>query len=97
MILKARMAWLDENEVNNISECNLLNGILKPPKCTNFQNSHYSPILHLCMNIRKGKTKFNKFLNLFYNVCSSTIAMKMLAGKLHDKKRCCDAVAHASW
>ena len=48
---------LHNNEVNNIAECNLLHDIINPTKRVKYINSHYSPILHVCMNIRKGKAK----------------------------------------
>ena len=48
---------MHNNEVNNIAECNLLHDIINPTKRVKYINSHYSPILHVCMNIRKGKAK----------------------------------------
>ena len=55
------MTRINDNEVNKIAECNLLHDIINPPKPTKYLNSHYSPILHGCMNTRKGKAKFKKF------------------------------------
>ena len=49
------MNHIHDNEVNNIAECNLLHGILKFSKLPKNMNSHYSPILHVCMNTSKGK------------------------------------------
>ena len=56
IILKGRMVWLvHENEVNRIYECNLLQDILNHYKGNKALNNHYSPIIHVCMNTRKGK------------------------------------------
>ena len=49
---------MHDNKLNNIAEWNLLHDIFKLPKCTITLNSQYSPILHGCMNTRKGKAKF---------------------------------------
>ena len=49
------------NEVNKISECNLLNYILNPYRRTKTLNIHYSPIISGCVNTRKGRTKLNNF------------------------------------
>ena len=46
------------NEVNNIAQCNLLHNMINSPKRAKNLNSRYSPILHGCMNTRKGKAKF---------------------------------------
>ena len=54
------MTRIHNNEVNNISECNLLHDMVNPPKHAKKLNSHYSPILHGCMNTGKGTTKFKK-------------------------------------
>ena len=54
-------SYIHENEVNKIAECNLLHDILNPYKRTKNVNSPYSPIIHVCMNTRKGKAKFKKF------------------------------------
>ena len=37
--------------------------------------NHYSHILHVCMNTRKGKEKFKNFQILLNSGCSSTIVM----------------------
>ena len=52
---------IHDKEVNKIAEYNLLHDIINPPKCTKYLNSHYSHILYVCMNTRKGKLKFNNF------------------------------------
>ena len=49
------------NEVKNIYERNLLRDIINPPKRAKHLNSHYSHILHGCMNTRKGRVKFKDF------------------------------------
>ena len=56
------MTCLQNNEVNNISECNLLHDIINPPKRAKILNNHYYPILHGCMNTRNGKGKFKTFV-----------------------------------
>ena len=55
------MTCIPDNEVNNIAELNLLHDIINPPKNSKILNSHYSPILHICVNNRKGKAKFKNF------------------------------------
>ena len=55
------MTRILDKEVNNIAEWNLLHDIFKPPKRSKNLNSYYSPILHGCMNTRKGKSDFNCF------------------------------------
>ena len=49
------------SKVNNISEWNLLHDILNPYKHTENINIHYSPILHGCKNIHKGRAEFKNF------------------------------------
>ena len=53
---------MHDNKLNKISDFNLLQDIINPPKCTKTLNSHYSPILHGCVNTREGKAKFKEFL-----------------------------------
>ena len=48
------MNCIHDNEVNNISEFNILHGILNPYKRTKNINIYYSTILHGCMNTKKG-------------------------------------------
>ena len=62
LVLKIKMIWfcIHDNEVNNISECNLLHDLINPLKHTKNLNCHYSPTLHGCMNT-KGKLKFKNF------------------------------------
>ena len=55
------MNCIHDNKANNISECNLLHDIINPPKNSKILNSHYSPILHICVNNRKGKAKLKNF------------------------------------
>ena len=59
------MNRIHDKEVNNISGCNLLHDILDPSKLTKNINVHYFPILHGCMNTRKGKAVFKNFRVLF--------------------------------
>ena len=49
------MNRIHDNEVNNITEFNLLHDIINNSKHNKNINSHYSPILHRCMNTRKGR------------------------------------------
>ena len=69
---------MHNNEVKNTSEFNLLHTIINHPKRTKNLNSHYYPILHGCINTRKGKTKFKNFRILFNSGFSSTIVMGRL-------------------
>ena len=52
---------IHDDEVNNIAEYNLLHDIINPPKHNKVLDSHYSPILHGCMNKRKGRANFKNF------------------------------------
>ena len=72
------MTRIHNNEVKNIYECNLLHDIINHTKHAKILNNHYSPILHVCMNTRKVKEKFNKFRILLDSGCSSTIVMVRL-------------------
>ena len=76
------MTRIHNNEVNNISEFNLLHNIINPPKRTKKLNSHYSPILHVCMNIRKGKAKFKNFHIILDIGCISTIVIGRLVKQI---------------
>ena len=76
------MTRIHDDKVNNISKCNLLYDILNPPKCTKKLNNHYYPIIHECMNTRKGKTKFKNFRILLDSGGSSKIVMGRLFKKL---------------
>ena len=52
------MIHINDNEVKNISECNLLHDITNPLKRAKNINSHYSHIIHGCMNTIRGRVKF---------------------------------------
>ena len=80
------MNFINKKEVNTISELNLLHDILNPSKSTKDINTHYSPILHVCIDTRKGKAKFKDFRILLHIECSSTIVMRMIIEKLTPKK-----------
>ena len=80
------MTCIHDNEVNNISECYLLHDIINPPRCTKHLNSHYSPIIHGCINTRKAKTKFSKFRILLDSGCSFAVVMGRLVEIIHPKK-----------
>ena len=62
------MNRIHDKEVNNISGCNLLHDILDPSKLTKNINVHYFPILHGCMNTRKGKAVFKKYKYLILKI-----------------------------
>ena len=55
------MTRIHHNEVKNIAEWNLLHDIINTPKHARKLKSHYSPILHGCMNTRKDKEMFKNF------------------------------------
>ena len=78
--------YIHDNEVNNISKCNLLHDIINPPKHAKNINIQYSPILHGFMNTRKSTVKFKNLRILFNGGCSSTIVMKRLLIKLGPEK-----------
>ena len=56
--------------------------IINPPKREKKLNIHYSPILHGCMNVRKGRAKFKNFHVFLDSGCSSTIVMGIMVKKL---------------
>ena len=78
--------YVHDNEVENIFECNLLHEKINPPKRTKNMDSHYSPILCLYMNTRKGRTNINNFRNLLDGGCSSTIVIRRLVEKICTEK-----------
>ena len=55
------MNCIHESSVNKISEYSLLHEIINPSKQTKTIDSHYSTIIHGCMNTCKGIAKFNYF------------------------------------
>ena len=79
------MTCIHGNKVNIIFEWNLLHDILNPLKITKKLNIHYSPILHGCINTRKGRSRFNNFRILLHSGCNSTIIMGRLTKKLNPK------------
>ena len=52
---RAKLMYINDNEEKNISEWNLLHDIINPPKNSKNIDSHYSLILHPCMNTKKWK------------------------------------------
>ena len=72
------MTRIHDKEVNKIPEYNLLRDIINPPKRDKILNSHYSPIIHGCMNTRHGRAKFKNFQILLESGCSSNILMVRL-------------------
>ena len=77
---------INDNKVKNKSEWNLLHDILNPSKLTKNINIHYSPIMHGCMNSRKGKAKFQNFWIWLYSGCSYTIVIRRLIINLKTKE-----------
>ena len=80
------MTRIHDNEVNNIAEYNLLHDIINPCHFTKHLNSHYSPIIHECINTRKSKAKFRQFRILFDSGSSSVIVIERLFKILHHNK-----------
>ena len=80
------MNCINDNEVNNIYECNLIHGILNSSKSTKNINNHYYPILHVCMNTRRDKERFEIFRILLDSLCSSTVMTRNLIMKPKTKK-----------
>ena len=76
IILKYRMVW--PLYMKKIAECNLLHDIINPSRRTKSLNRHYSSIIHVYMDTRKGKAKFKNFLILLYSWYSSSIVMRMI-------------------
>ena len=72
------MKHIHDKKVNKIAECNLLHDITNNTKRTKNLNKHYSPIIHGCMNTRKGKSKFLKYRILLVSGYSSTILTERL-------------------
>ena len=52
------MTPINNNQVKNIAEFNLLHDIINPTKHAKNLNNHYYPILNLCMNTKKVKSRF---------------------------------------
>ena len=80
------MIHIHDNEVHNIAECNLLHDIINPHKRAKNINIHYYPIIHRCINTRKGRAKFKNFQILLNGGCSSTIVMRMLVQNICPEK-----------
>ena len=51
------MIYIHDNEVKNIAELNFVHYIINTPKRAKNIDSHYSTILHGCMNTRIGEAK----------------------------------------
>ena len=66
--------------------CRKIHDTINPPKRATILNSHNSPILHGCMNNRKGKARFNFFRILLDSGCSSMIVMISLVKKLSPEE-----------
>ena len=61
------MKNINDNEVNNISEFNLLHDILNPYKSTKITDSYYLPILHGFMNTHRGRSGYTS-IEFYYIV-----------------------------
>ena len=72
--------------LNNIDELNLLNDTLNICKLTKNIYIHYPPILHGCMNARRGRAKFKNYLILLDSECSSTIITKIIITNIKTKE-----------
>ena len=59
------MNFIHDKKVDNISRLNEPHGKINPYKQTKNINSHYSPILHGCMNTRMGIVKYIMFVYYF--------------------------------
>ena len=77
---------IHDNKANNISECNSLHDILNTYKRTKNMNDYCPPILHGCMNTRRGKARFKKFRILLDKGYIYMIAMRGIAKKLKAKE-----------
>ena len=84
--LEQVMIHIHDKEVNKTAEYNLLHHIINPPKRAKNINSHYSSILHGCMNTRKGRAKFKNFRILMDSGCSSMIVIRRIFEKLKIEK-----------
>ena len=69
---------MNDNSVQGIS--------VNPSKRAKNVNINFSPIIHPCMDIRKGRAKLKNFRSLLDSGCRSSIVMKRLVGKLGAKK-----------
>ena len=54
-----------DKDVNDTSKYNLLNYIPNPSKHTKNTRTHYSLILHGCMNTRRGRAKYRTFKSCY--------------------------------
>ena len=79
------MIHIHDKEVNTIAEWNLLHDIINTPIQSKNINSHYYPILHGCINTRKGRAKFKNFRIILDSECSSTSVIGRLVEKLHPE------------
>ena len=80
------MTRIYDNEVNKISECNSLYDKINPCKRTKILNIHYSPIMHECINNRKGGANFKNFQIILDSGCISMIIVGRIVEKVHPEK-----------
>ena len=79
------MKYMNDNKVNIISEYNLLSDILNTFKWTKNIIIHYYPILHGCMNTRRGRAKYRIFWILLDSWCISTTVIIRLTKFKYSK------------
>ena len=77
------MTCIHNNEVNKISEWNLLHDIINPTKQNKKLNIHYYPILNVCINTRINRAKLKNFQILLDSGCSYKIVTGKIVEKLH--------------
>ena len=76
------MENIHNNDINNISEFNLLHDILNNSKRTRNTNSKYYPILHVCMNTCRGMTNNRYFPILLDSEFSYMVLIRRLTTRL---------------
>ena len=80
------MNCIHGKKVDKITETNLLHDTINSPKRNKYLNSHYSPIIHGCINTRNVKAKFKNFRILLDSGCSYKIIMGRLIQKLNPQE-----------
>ena len=71
-------------EVDKIAEYYIIYGIINSSKLKIYIN-HYLPIQHGCMNMHRGRAKYDDFRILLGIIFSSLIVMKRIIMKLKAK------------
>ena len=73
-------------EVNKVYECHLLHDKINPLKCAKNLSSHFSTILHGCINTRQGRSKYENFRIILDSGCNSKISTGRIVEKYTLKK-----------